>query len=80
MQTAQVKSVLVSRIQPPSLEELRRRLEGRGTETPEKIEMRLARAEEEMTYAPRFDRVVVNDNLEKAEADTLALIRDFLSR
>jgi guanylate kinase len=42
--------------------------------------MRLARAEEEMTYAPRFDRVVVNDNLEKAEADTLALIRDFLSR
>jgi guanylate kinase len=67
-------------IEPPSLEELRRRLEGRGTETPEKIEMRLARAEEEMTYAPRFDRVVVNDNLEKAEADTLALIRDFLSR
>ena len=52
-------------VQPPSLEELRRRLEGRGTETPEKIEMRLARAEEEMTYAPRFDRVVVNDNLEK---------------
>ena len=67
-------------VQPPSLEELRRRLEGRGTETPEKIEMRLARAEEEMTYAPRFDRVVVNDDLKKAEADTFALVRDFLSR
>ena len=66
-------------IQPPSLEELRRRLEGRGTETPEKIEMRLARAGEEMTYAPRFDRTVVNDDLARAEAETLALIRDFLS-
>ena len=44
------------------------------------IKRQFGDAEEEMTYAPRFDRVVVNDNLEKAEADTLALIRDFLSR
>jgi guanylate kinase len=65
-------------IQPPSLEELRRRLEGRGTETPEKIEMRLARAGEEMTYAPRFDRIVVNDDLSRAESETLALITTFL--
>ena len=65
-------------IQPPSVGELRRRLEGRGTDTPEVIEDRLAKAEYEMMFAPRFDRVVVNDDLETAKAETLAIVRKFL--
>lgn len=65
-------------IQPPSVGELRRRLEGRGTDTPEVIEDRLAKAEYEMTFAPRFDCVVVNDDLETAKAETLAIVRKFL--
>ena len=65
-------------IQPPSVGELRRRLKGRGTDTPEVIEDRLAKAEYEMTFAPRFDRVVVNDDLETAKAETLAIVRKFL--
>ncbi len=65
-------------IQPPSVEELRRRLEGRGTDTPEAIEDRLAKAEYEMTFAPQFDHIVVNDNLETAKQDTLKLVAEFL--
>jgi guanylate kinase len=65
-------------IQPPSVEELRRRLVGRGTDTPEAIENRLAKAEYEMTFAPQFDNIVVNDDLETAKADTLKLVEAFL--
>lgn len=64
-------------IQPPSIEELRKRLEGRGTDAPEVIEDRLAKASYELTFAPKFDKVVVNDDLEKAQAETLQLIKDF---
>lgn len=67
-------------IQPPSVEELRRRLEGRGTDTPEAIENRLAKAEYELTFATQFDHVVVNDKLDVAEQQTLALIKDFLAK
>lgn len=52
-------------IQPPSLEELRKRLTGRGTDAPEVIESRLAKATFELSYAEKFDVVIVNDNLEK---------------
>ncbi len=65
-------------IQPPSVEELRRRLEGRGTDTPEAIENRLAKAEYELSFAPQFDHVIVNDDLETAKQETLALVRSFL--
>lgn len=65
-------------IQPPSIDELRRRLTGRATDTPEVIEDRLARAAYELTFAPRFDRVVVNDDLARAEQETLQLVEDFL--
>ena len=65
-------------IQPPSVEELRRRLVGRGTDTPEAIENRLAKAEYEMTFAPQFDHIVVNDNLDEAKAETLLLTQKFL--
>ena len=67
-------------IQPPSVEELRRRLVGRGTDTPEAIENRLAKAEYEMTFAPQFDHIVVNDNLDAAKAETLQLVQKFLNQ
>ncbi|NPD81872.1 guanylate kinase [Prevotella sp. PINT] len=66
-------------IQPPSLEELRRRLVGRATDAPEVIEQRLAKAEYELSFAPKFDTVVVNDDLETAKQETLDKIRKFLA-
>ena len=66
-------------IQPPSIEELRKRLEGRGTDSPETINSRIAKAEFELSYAPKFDLIVVNDELEKAEAQALEAIRKFLN-
>ncbi len=65
-------------IQPPSVEELRRRLEGRATDTPEAIVERLAKAEYEMTFAPQFDKIIVNDDLETAKQETLQVVKDFL--
>lgn len=65
-------------IQPPSTAALRERLEARGTETPEAIEKRIARAEFELSFAPRFDTVVVNDDLEKAQAEVADKVRAFL--
>jgi guanylate kinase len=65
-------------IQPPSVEELRHRLTGRGTDTAEAIEERLAKAEYELTFAPQFDHVVVNDDLETAKQEALQLVKSFL--
>ena len=65
-------------IQPPSVEELCRRLEGRGTDTPEAIAERLAKAEYEMTFAPLFDHIIVIDDLETAKQETLQVVKDFL--
>ena len=65
-------------IQPPSVEELRRRLEGRKTDTPEAIEERLAKAEYEITFAPQFDKIIVNDDLETAKQETLNIVKAFL--
>ena len=65
-------------IQPPSIAELRRRLEGRGTDAPEVIDQRIARAEFELTFADKFDTIVVNDQLDQAEADALKTIKAFL--
>lgn len=67
-------------IQPPSVDELRRRLEGRATDAPEVIDQRIARAEFELTFAPQFDTIVVNDQLEQAEQDALAVITTYLNR
>ena len=67
-------------IQPPSVEELRRRLTGRGTDTAEAIEQRLAKAEYELTFAPQFDHVIINDDLETAKEETLQTLNDFLSK
>ena len=65
-------------IQPPSVEELRRRPEGRATDTPEAIQQRLDKAEYELTFAPKFDHIVVNDDLETAKQEALRLLKDFL--
>ncbi len=65
-------------VQAPSVDELRRRLIGRGTDSEEAIRNRLAKASYEMTFAPKFDHVVVNDDLEKAEKETYELVKKFL--
>lgn len=66
-------------IEPPSVDELRRRLENRGTESREVIDERIARAEFELSLAPKFDTVVVNDNLEEAIDRTESVIIDFIN-
>lgn len=65
-------------IQPPSIDELRRRLESRATDAPQVIEDRLNKATYELTFASQFDKVVVNDDLDKAKTETLQIIQEFL--
>lgn len=65
-------------IQPPSIEELRRRLEERATDAPDVIQQRLDRAAYELSFAPRFDRVVVNDDLATAKAEAYRIIQEFI--
>ena len=67
-------------IMPPSVEELRRRLEGRGTETPEAIDERVNKAEFELSFAPKYDMRVVNDDLDKAVTETEKAILDFIGK
>lgn len=67
-------------IMPPSIEELRRRLEGRGTDAPEVIDQRVGKAEYEISFAPQYDHRVVNDDLEKAVLQTEKIILDFLRK
>jgi guanylate kinase len=65
-------------IQPPSIEELRSRLEKRSTDAPEVIEKRLAKAAYELSFADQFDKIIINDNLEEAKANAEKIIRSFL--
>ena len=65
-------------IMPPSIDVLRQRLESRGTDAPEIIDQRIARAEYEISQAVHFDRQVVNDDLETAKAEVLKIVREFL--
>ena len=65
-------------IQAPSVEELRRRLIARATDSMEAIEERVAKAAEEMTYAPKFDRILINDNLQDAFARAEEIVDEFL--
>lgn len=67
-------------VQPPSIDELRRRLVGRATDAPEVIEQRIARAEFELSQAPYFDRVIINDDLDRAVEDTYAAIKEFIEK
>ena len=65
-------------IKPPSIEELKRRLESRQTDDLESIKTRLSKAEHEMSFTSHFGKVIVNDNLEKACQETEAVIKEFL--
>lgn len=67
-------------IQPPSIEELRKRLTGRGTDKPEVIESRIAKAEYELSFASKFDKVIINDDLETAKRQALNIIKEFLEK
>lgn len=67
-------------IAPPSIEELRRRLQGRGTDSPEMIAKRVAKADFEMTFADEFDKIIVNDDLEIAKLEAEKVIREFLEK
>lgn len=66
-------------IQPPSKKDLELRLRGRGTETEEAIQTRLDRAEEELSFAPKFDAVIVNDDLEKAKNEVVQQVQGFIN-
>ena len=65
-------------IQPPSVDELKKRLMGRGTETPENLSIRLNKATYELTFKHHFNKVIVNDNLENACKEAEAIVRTFL--
>jgi len=66
-------------VQPPSIEELRRRLEFRGTETPEALQDRLSKASYEISFRHHFDCIITNDRLEDACQQAAQVIRDFLA-
>ena len=72
------ESSLALFILPPSIDELRRRLEARGTETPETLEARIQKAEHELTFRDKFDHIIINDELGRACAEAEMLVRDFL--
>lgn len=67
-------------IQAPSVEELRRRLITRATDSKEAITERLAKAEEEMSFAGRFDRILINDDLDRALKEAEEMVDEFLSK
>ena len=67
-------------VEPPSIDELRARLEGRGTDDAERIAVRISRARYELSLAPEFDTRVINDNLQEAIAETTGIIAEFLAR
>ncbi len=65
-------------VAPPSIEALEQRLKDRGTETPETLRLRVEKAAHELTFAPRFDAVVVNDDRDRACSEAYQLVSDFL--
>jgi len=67
-------------IAPPSIEVLHERLQNRGTDSAEMIEKRIGKADFEMTFAPQFDKIIVNDDLELAKAEAERSIREFLNK
>lgn len=65
-------------VMPPSVGELEKRLLARNTETPESLKKRISKAEHEMSFAPRFDKIVINDKLDKAIADAATMVDEFI--
>jgi len=73
------KNLLAVFIKPLSVEVLRRRLTERNTESPESLATRIAKAEHELTYADKFDHIIVNDTLEHALEQAKTLVEEFLT-
>jgi guanylate kinase len=67
-------------IAPPGIDVLKQRLVSRGTDSPEMIDLRIAKAEYEMSFASQFDCTIVNDDLEKAKYEALTVLRNFLNQ
>lgn len=67
-------------VKPPSVEALKKRLKQRATDDDREIKTRLAKAEKELTFADKFDVIIVNEHLEKAKKQTLKVVKDFLNR
>ncbi|MFA5618914.1 MAG: guanylate kinase [Weeksellaceae bacterium] len=67
-------------IQPPNVKELEKRLRNRQTENDEKLKMRIEKAEHELSFASQFDRVIVNDDLKKSEAEIKEIVTEFLNK
>ncbi|MFL9481915.1 guanylate kinase [Chitinophagaceae bacterium LWZ2-11] len=67
-------------IQPPSVDELKRRLESRGTESAESLATRVNKAAYEISFSHHFNKTIVNDHLERACAETEKTIKEFLDR
>jgi guanylate kinase len=65
-------------VKPPSVDELKRRLKERSTETDEKINMRIAKAHVELATAPQFDKIIKNYDLDTAKQEAVELVRDFI--
>ncbi|MCD6010570.1 MAG: guanylate kinase [Flavipsychrobacter sp.] len=65
-------------IEAPSLEALRERLIARGTETPQTLEERISKAEYELMFAPQFDRILINEDLEKATKELVDMVTEFI--
>lgn len=72
------KQTLAIFVQPPSIDEMERRLRGRNTDSEEKIKERVAKAAKEMKYAKDFDVILVNDNLETAKKEAYKLVKKFI--
>ncbi|MDA9844206.1 guanylate kinase, partial [Flavobacteriaceae bacterium] len=72
------KQTLAIFVQPPSLEELEKRLRNRGTESEAKIQQRLEKSTSELAYSKDFDVTVINDDLEKAKEEVLRLVQEFV--
>jgi guanylate kinase len=66
-------------IQPPSVEELKKRLELRGTDSPEIIADRISKAEYELSLASNYDCIIINDDLKKAQQETITIINNFIT-
>jgi guanylate kinase len=66
-------------IEPPSIEELERRLKARGTETPESVKARINKASYELSFKDRFDHIIINDQLGRACAEAEAIVRSFIN-
>lgn len=67
-------------VEPPNIEALEERLKKRGTDSPEAIRERVEKAAFELTFAPQFDVIIINDNLEDAQKETYLVIKDFLEK